>query len=172
MYIVAYVISVIVTLGYLIYMSYEDVTHNRTVPLISNYIAMGVGFVCYNVSLFIRQAPPNFFNLTLVIGLPLILWITKILGSGDAKALIAIAFMSVFSITKAGICPHDIEPSVSFGTYAFGALISFFVSYRKSRKAGRTIIEIIKGKGERIAFFPCMLAGYVITNILLILFVF
>lgn len=148
---------------YLAYQSKEDVK-DQTVPVLPGLIAVAVSILLYGIGSLVTLTIPDFKNIAICFIAILLMWLFKIFGSGDAKAFFAIAMISAFTPGKQIF--HSLDILLLVITYFFSTVTFMPVCVVKGIKNHRTIKEILFGKGERVAYFPYILAGYIMAVIL------
>jgi len=154
-------------LFYLWYQAKED-EKDKTVPVLWNNLAILASVSLYLLGCLFTWQAPDFTGYAGVVVFILVLCLTRVFGSGDAKALIAIAFTGAFAFPVTGFifCPQAnyLLPAL---TYIIASLLFAPANIIKGRKEGRPWKEVLFGK-NRYAFFPYLLKGYAITCALLL----
>ena len=154
------VLSVLMEL-YLVYLAYESQI-DGTVPKKPGYIAIGICSLLYFIGCLITWSMPNWRQLAIAVIFVLFMMLFGVYGTGIAKALIAIAFISAYS-WKPGQTFHAVDLSVLSVVFAVTVVVNAAVYVWRNIKQGTRIMDIFYGKGKKIPMYTHLAIGYGIS---------
>ena len=165
---ILFIILSLIMVGYLLYQSKEDIK-DKTVPVLPNYIAIGVSAILYFIGCLCTWSIPDIKGIFTVIFFLACICFFKVFSIGDAKAFLAISFISAFTIKQNMIFHAKLDLFFIELVYIFAMIFFIPVNVIKSRKSGMKWKDILYGKNP-IAFFPYITIGYICASVFCIKF--